>query len=200
MKQILFNTENVKALLKGRKTVTRRVLKPQPSPDYESVRGMYRDGNGRLCAAFHFSEEIKLVYPNYDRGDVLWVRETWTKSMVGTFMYRADDKTILVERWHPSIHMPREAARIFLRVTDVRVERLKDIIDQEAEKEGVLKIREHEYKGAKHTFYAPKAAFHEIWDRTINPIYLELYGWEANPWVWVIEFERISKEEAEQNA
>ena len=87
-------------------------------------------------------------------------------------------------KWHPSIHMPREAARIFLRVTDVRVERVQDIDDDGVVAEG-LNIGD---------------PFDELWDSTIKPADRALYGWDANPWVWVIEFERITREEAIPNA
>ncbi len=88
--------------------------------------------------------------------------------------------------WRPSIHMPREAARIFLRVTDVRVERLQNITDEQAEKE--------DFKD----YTSTALGFAELWDSTIKPKDRALYGWAANQWVWVIEFERISKEEAER--
>ena len=192
IKPFLFNTEMVRAILEDRKAVTRRAIKPQPDSDYEAVKGMYRDSNGKLCAVFRSSEEIKSVYPNCDRGDILWVRETFAQPAKHIFWYKADFRLQNI-LWRPSIHMPREAARIFLRVTGVHVERLRDVTDHEAEKEGVLKVREHEYKGQKHLFYAPRAAFHEIWDSTVDPYYLGLFGWEANPWVWVIEFERCDR-------
>lgn len=199
MKPILFNTEMVCAILEERKTVTRR--NPfQTLPDYDVLKGLYRDSKKRLCAVFQCKKDptTETAYARYDRGDILWVRETWTPVPDGSYIYKASVECPDAWRgtWRPSIHMPRKAARIFLKVTDVRVERLRDITDQESEKEGILRVREHEYKGQKHTFYAPRAAFHEIWDSTVDPVYLGLYGWDANPWVWVIEFKRISKEEA----
>lgn len=90
----------------------------------------------------------------------------------------ADDK------WHPSIHMPKEAARLFLRVADVRVEQLQDIDDDGVVAEG-MEIGAH---------------FDELWDSTIKPANRPIYGWAANPWVWVIEFERISEEAALEGA
>lgn len=208
MKPILFNTEMVRAILEGRKIVTRR--DPfQMSEEYNRIKGLYRDSKNRLCAIFQCTATedptIEEVHARYQPGDILWVRETWQTKRGGGYLYKADtigsfDLFITPEGrvvnyipWRPSIHMPREAARIFLKVTGVRVERLRDITDQEAEKEGILRVREHEYKGQKNTFYAPRAAFHEIWDSTVDPIYLGLYGWEANPWVWVIEFERCDR-------
>ena len=122
--------------------------------------------------------------------------------MAGTFMYRADDKAIMVERWHPSIHMPREAARIFLRVTGVRVERLQEITESGAKAEGAVKSYPYTDPETGETAFMLDekgtylSGFSQLWDSTIKPKDLAAYGWDANPWVWVIEFERISMEEA----
>lgn len=229
IKPALFNTEMVRAILEGKKTVTRRAVKQQPSSSYELVSGMYRDGNGRLCAVFRSSEDIKSVYPNYDRGDILWVRETWTKE-AGEYFYRADFDSDFLDPcetlsggyphectyhpgcegcmrgpqriyWHPSIHMPREAARIFLRVTGVRVERLQEITESGAKAEGAVKSYPYTDPETGETAFMLDekgtylSGFSQIWDSTIKPKDLAAYGWDANPWVWVIEFERISMEE-----
>lgn len=190
---MLFNTGMVRAILKGRKTVTRRAVKPQPKAAlYPMPDSMCWPGCFANC------EEERVYRPPLQTGDILWVRETWAKSMAGTFMYRADDKAIMVERWYPSIHMPREAARIFLRVTDVRPERLNDITDVQAKAEGVSMPlpaqKDPEYAEYIGGYWG---AFADLWDSTIKPKDIPTYGWDANPWVWVIEFERISKEEAE---
>ena len=95
----------------------------------------------------------------------------------GCFVYRADYPEPQRLVWRPSIHMPKEAARIWLRVTDMRVERLQDIDDDSVVAEG-LNIGD---------------PFDELWDSTIKPTDRERYGWSANPWVWVIEFERCEK-------
>lgn len=126
----------------------------------------------------------------YEPGDILYVRETWAHPSLTEIGFGADPKMYLYkadgvqpaawDKWHPSIHMPKEAARIFLRVKDVRVERLQHIDDDGVVAEG-LKIGD---------------PFDELWDSTIKPADRALYGWAANPWVWVIEFERISREEA----
>lgn len=181
---MLFNTEMVRAILEGRKTVTRRAVKPQPKAAlYPMPDSMCWPGCFANC------EEERVYRPPLQTGDILWVRETWAKSMAGTFMYRADDKAIMVERWHPSIHMPREAARIFLRVTGVRVERLQEMTLKDAAMEGM------DLRGPMFT------KFVEVWNSTVpkhpNKFKRYPYYWEDNPWVWVIEFERISKEEAE---
>ena len=131
MKPILFNTDMVRAILDGRKTVTRRVVKPQPvwsSCDMRLVWknvGWWREGWNPI-------ETITWKHTPYRPGDILYVRETFFEHK-SHFYYKADGKHEVLAmlgitfKWRPSIHMPREAARIFLRVTDVRVERLQDI-------------------------------------------------------------------------
>ena len=225
MKPILFNTDMVRALLDGRKTVTRRVVKPQPSAVYFDGKvynddGLYviaRSPNGRL-------EQIGLPYRP---GDTLYVRETFTKYQTvnyikchdgrafsevsdGQFAYKADgyesiddlkdDIRLLSDcsfeavemwgdKWRPSIHMPREAARIFLRVTDVRVERLQGIGHEGIAKEGIVTKSTPGSPERINPFYA----FKELWDSVIKPADRTLYGWAADPWVWVIEFEQCEK-------
>lgn len=190
MKPILFNTEMVRAILDGRKTVTRRVVKPQPE---SRPTPMKKDSCWPGC--FAIQGTAKVIRPPYQPGDTLWVRETWAKSMAGTFMYQADDKAIMVERWRPSIHMPREAARLFLRVTGVRVERLKDIDGHGILKEGIDNGKSNPAMGTRWE-NMQSMAFAELWNSTLKSADLPLYGWAANPSVWVIEFERISKDEA----
>lgn len=190
MKPILFNTEMVRAILDGRKTVTRRVVKPQPE---SRPTPMKKDSCWPGC--FAIQGTAKVIRPPYQPGDTLWVRETWAKSMAGTFMYQADDKAIMVERWRPSIHMPREAARLFLRVTGVRVERLKDIDGHGILKEGIDNGKSNPAMGTRWE-NMQSMAFAELWDNTVKPEDRATYGWEAHPWVFVIEFERIGKDEA----
>lgn len=196
MKPILFNTEMVKAILEGRKTVTRRVIKPRYRDDehgwtvcinsythlVEDVA--YTDGEGACTRS---------IKPPYGVGDILYVRETWIESSFG-YAYRASDCSTIEDwageeiKWKPSIFMPKEAARIFLRVTDVRVERLQDITPKQAGNEGVL--WETDNSGQFRRWQ-----FHRLWDSTIKKKDLDEYGWSANPWVWVIEFKRIESEE-----
>ena len=192
MKPILFNIEMVRAIMEGRKTVTRRVVKPQP-PATSVVRK-------RSCAwEWSFWADCDmghLMQPPCQPGDILWVRETWAKDPFGDGYIYPTEVGGAGQKWHPSIHMPKEAARLFLRVTDVRVERLQDIDDDGAKAGGA------NYQDGKNVGWEEKMRrtaidrFAEIWDNTIKPADLHLYGWEANPWVWVIEFERISKDEA----
>ena len=215
MKPILFNTEMVRAILEGRKTCTRRVVKPQPTntdycqhdmvtfdrmlPDY--YRGDYSCAC-RKCGYGVMPNGKSAFKPPYKPGDILYVRETWQYAcdldgneqiIEGTerYLYAADgeppfDNWIMPDGtyrdhmpWRPSIHMPREAARIFLRVTDVRVERLQDCGNMQAKDEGCSCC----------------SHFARIWDETIKPSDRDTYGWDANPWVWVIEFERCEKPE-----
>ena len=168
-KPILFSTPMVRAILDGRKTMTRRVVKCDSIVDnkpYWNIGG-FREGN----------------FP-YQVGIWLWVRETWqgTKDCIS---YKASDPQQVVEfnyePWRPSIFMPRWASRITLEITNVRVERLHEITEEDAEKEGVSFTQ---YTNANARFH-----FMELWD-SINS---KKYPWESNPWVWVIEFKRLEK-------
>lgn len=181
IKPILFNAEMVRAILDGRKTVTRRVVKLPHCGfwEHEPPRG---------------------AIPPYQVGDVLWARETWGEGYEdGTYIYKADDKlagnpmfessTKMI--YHPSIYMPKAAARIWLRVTDVRVERLQDITPEQCVTEGIGFEKEWLDVMGEH-WDIPFAA---IWDSNMRGKDLDRYGWAANPWVWVIEFERCEKPE-----
>lgn len=178
-KPILFNTEMVRAILGGRKTVTRRVIKSR-SP---KACGFYVtfDSNNNFEEVYDYDENEAMYESPQSRlhiGDILYVRETWCKGNFRgeeeRYYYRADNKIPHCE-WHPSIHMPKEAARIFLRVTGVHVERLQDCGNMQAKDEGCNCCSQ----------------FVRIWDSTIKKSDLAKYGWAANPWVWVIEFERV---------
>ena len=225
LKPILFNTEMVRALLEGRKTVTRWVVKPQPVLD-----GHLWKLGGAAWSASVLSVPVMLVHSLYNRapyqpGDVLWVRETfrvdYLSNIVGSgrVRYKADgsyadihfsaDRYDMMRRahrmvWRSSENMPREAARIFLRVTGVRVERLQAITEEDAKAEGAEKMYSYTDPETGKTAFllhengTYRAGFSQIWDSTIpkRPSMFEryLYYWEYNPWVWVIEFERIEKE------
>lgn len=194
IKPILFNTEMVRAILDGRKTCTRRLVKFLPGENSQWT-GYIKDGlmlyNGR--------NEPCIRKAPYHPGDILYVRETWGEGYEeGTYIYRASDKLAGLPTfkesskliYHPSIHMPKEAARIWLRVTDVRVERLQDIDGKGCVKEG---IEEEPLKYVGDEFV--KGMFHDLWDSTIKKSDIDRYGWDANPWVWVIEFEMCEKPE-----
>lgn len=203
IKPILFNTDMVRAILDGRKTITRRLVKPQPDEKHQMPLG-YITSELPPCGdlgkfAFgidEFGGHLHCVKPPYHPGDILYVRETWHKD-INRFMYRADygknekfyrnGKEVQI-KWQPSIHMPKEAARIWLKVKDVRVELLQEITEKQSEDEGC--IYDVEYcVGA-----TARAHFKELWNSTIKKSELDRYGWDANPWVWVIEFERIELE------
>lgn len=237
MKPILFNTEMVRAILDGRKTATRRVANISTeihcgcsTDDHDFVPDNFNHPEekptGFICRKCGFGVAPpycripcgeSLFRPRYWPGDILYVRETWTKLCYvdpdgythfdqSMYYYAADgapDITLVDDdgfelddqriRWKPSIHMPKEAARIFLRVTGVRVERLQAISADECAMEGVWPLYAGPI-GGRESYY--KTAFAKLWDSTIKPTELPFCGWDANPLVWVYKFERISKEEA----
>ena len=187
IKPILFNTEMVRAILDGRKTVTRLVVKTQPNGTFDKHWG-----------GFYKDDEWILLKEPYGPGDILYVRETWFQFKHGGYAYRADSNEVsemmredLGYKWRPSIHMPREAARIWLRVTDVRVERLQEITGDGCAMEGIPLYSGP--IGERENYY--RSAFCHVWDSTIKPADRERYGWAANPWVWAIRFERCEKPE-----
>ena len=180
-KPILFNTDMVRAILDGRKSMTRRVVKPQPI--------LY----GLLDPNFDWSRIKRPYHPE----DILYVRETWSEWTDG-YVYRAwtspfpqlgryPDEFMT---WHPSIHMPKEAARIFLRVTDVRVERLHDMTLDDFLAEGVV-IRPEAFNDPENAYWQAREIFSSIWDSTIPKKDLGKYGFDANPWEWAYGFERV---------
>lgn len=185
MKPILFNTEMVKAILEGRKTVTRRVVKFRKGQN-PAWSGYIPDG-----AVLYGSNNIPAAKAPYRPGDILWVRETWSRLETGPYLYKADNEApVSYLGWRPSIHMPREAARIFLRVTDIRVERLQNMHLIDCEKEGV-QLNCIEESNLVTLGVRARKRFADVWNSTIKPADMPIYGWDANPWVWVIEFERI---------
>ena len=200
MKPILFNAQMVRAILDGRKTQTRRIVKPQPI-GFTGRKFIFADDE---CPKKWEQCDDFISTALYHTGDVLYVRETWTKLYYvdpdgythfdqPMYYYAADGTPDITLRdadgfeledqrirWRPSIHMPKEAARIFLRVTDVRVERLGDISSEDVYAEGT----------DNRLWAATRDAFRRVWDSTIKPSDIDRYGWDANPWVWVISFER----------
>ena len=206
MKQILFNTEMVRAILDGRKSFTRRIVKPQqlvgllPDKCKNGVPEEFLKEKKLMFKPYCNMTDIELINTAYkapyQRGDILYVRETWCKGLE-RYIYRADysdtekfyrDGKEIEMKWHPSLHMPKDAARIFLRVTNVRVERLQEITTNQIEQEGVETEYPHVLNGEE-----KKYAFQNLWNSTIKKSDLDRYGWDANPYVWVIEFERCEK-------
>ena len=194
---ILFSGPMVRAILKGRKTQTRRVIQPKPDHFHTFQPGIWLPQIG--------DKEIKCSYG--EPGDRLWVREAWLQDG-GIYLYRADfGLGVLADSWNgywkPSIHMPKEAARIWLKAMNVRVERLQDITPKDAENEGVgnlfyedIGYSEKNYGTEVDKEYGiAREQFVWLWESTIKKSELDRYGWKANPWVWVIEFERCDKPE-----
>ena len=218
IKPILFNTEMVRAILDGRKSCTRRLVKN----DVEAVlNSPYHKAHPEVEDKQIIS---KLCNPPYQPGDILYIRETWAwcpcwdcgldveetgcgheqeqkyndeKKEHGCYIYRAscaDNEYPSVDTWHPSIHMPKEVARIWLKVTDVRVERLQEITGLSVQKEGI-EVDPKEYASKFDFITELFLLFQRLWDSTIKKSDLDRYGWDENPWVWVIEFERCEKPE-----
>ena len=221
IKPILFNTEMVRAILDGRKTVTRRVIKPQPlgklcyciAGDKHGLWGYpgpdtykFWGDEWKKPEGLSSEESNRHWAPPCHTEDILYVRETWgdyrecTEDGGGVYvLYRADypdgakqvthPNGIVYElpKWHPSIHMPKEAARIFLRVTDVRVEQLQDMKMSDIQAEGVVPVSVNggQWQQWQMDYMKP------VWNKTIKN--RGRYGWDANPWVWVIEFERCDQ-------
>ena len=229
IKPILFNTEMVRALLDGRKTCTRRICKD--ANEYTVPDMDFYNADMRTYAVHNFAdkkhtEKLSIAERTCPicPGDILYVRETvWQKigyyldidgetkpSWYNEFKYVASDEkpeTGWNYSWakRPSIHMPKEAARIWLKVTDVRVERLQEITEEQACMEGTDPWDEvcYENNGWHPTFSDPDSGgdpnmvdgFHKLWNSTIKKSDIDRYGWDASPWVWVIEFERCEKPE-----
>lgn len=231
IRPILFNGDMVRAILEGRKIVTRRCVKAKS----KNACGFFvttRKSDGAFMGVYDYDEnemmyESPQAQPAYV-GDILYVRETvWQKighyldvdgetkgSYYDEFLYVATDEepeTGWNYSWvkRPSIHMPKEAARIFLKVTAVRVERLQEITEEQTEAEGfqftppcLSKVSEDSYcdldgpctNKIKYCDMSAGELFGKVlWDSTIKKSELDTYGWDANPWVWVIEFERCDK-------
>ncbi len=188
---ILFNMEMVRAILDCRKSCTRRIIKPQPQGYFEvSEEPLYiYDTDGKQGK----------ITPPYQPGDILYVRETFIQAAAHIFWYKADDKPWMSKDllWKPSIHMPKEAARIWLKVTDVRVERLQDITGLSVQKEGI-EVDPNECASKFDFITELFLLFQKLWDSTIKKSDLDRYGWDTNPYVWVIEFERCEKPKEEK--
>lgn len=189
---IIFSGPMIRAILEGRKTVTRRVIKG-PTPIAVGT-GWSRWWSEKMQTQLSASGFAKCHCPYGAPGDRLWVRETWADCSTNplicedTIAYRATepewDRDCTGIRWRPSIHMPRWASRITLEITNVRVERVQDITEEDAEAEGVLPIPSHL------TSVDYVTPFADLWNR-INA--KRGYSWAANPWVWVVEFRRVEK-------
>ena len=223
IKPILFNTDMVRAILDGRKTCTRRLIKPQPDEKHTYPLGFVTDSTEKKevgCFGFGTDEyggSIRYAKPPYQPGDILYVRETWSEWTDG-YVYKAWNSPFPQAgqssemKWHPSIHMPKEAARIWLKVTDVRVERLQDIDEDGVWDEGfrfkppcLTRVSADGHtcdldgpctSSIKYCDMTMGELFgRELWNSTIKKSDLDRYGWDANPYVWMISFERCDKPE-----
>ncbi|MBG5132971.1 hypothetical protein I5G13_09225 [Pseudomonas aeruginosa] len=217
---ILFSGPMVRAILEGRKTVTRRIAKPVKHPDLGNIYAP-----GALVLEHEPQHVVDRACPYGQPGDRLWVRETWTDvNMCGApaLAYRADEdiRDLMEEpgflddrgafnyddprvkpypfacwyaeldqaRWRPSIHMPRWASRILLEITSVRVECLQDISEEQAIAEGPPGLAFPAPPGSHWvTEDGRRRAFMRLWD-DVNGA----GAWDANPWVWVVEFKRVT--------
>lgn len=221
------------AILEGRKTSTRRIIKRTPSNDEPCGYGFWKEYEERderwyvkdythSCCWYTLEEYIK-KWSRYHVGDILYVRETWQMQSMSNFdkrakfLYKAEPNEKLKEvilapekyddllkysykhGWQPSLFMPKEAARIFLKVTDVKIERLQSMSARECLKEGVnLSCYKENYICSAHpcdfkNTVACKDKFKDLWDSTVNKKDIDMYGWDADPWVWVIQFEKTDK-------
>lgn len=208
IKPILFNTEMVRAILEGRKSCTRRLVKflsgenPQWTGYIKDELMLYNEKN-----------EPCIRKAPYQSGDILYVRETFIQAAAHIFWYKADNNSWISEglHWKPSIHMPKEAARIWLKVTDVRVKRLQEMKPVDVIKEGAYPdcwdcLNTYEESGSQCCYGTEEECsrcdemmmeWEKLWTTTIKKSDLDCYGWNANPWVWVIEFERCKKPKGE---
>lgn len=211
IKPILFNTEMVRAILDGRKTCTRRLVRFLPGENPQWT-GYIRDG----LMLYNGKNEPCIRKAPYQPGDTLYVRETWGYPIAlnsdKQYVFRADEVAESGFKndshiWHPSIHMPKEAARIWLKVTSVRVERLQEMKPVDVIKEGAYPdcwdcLNTYGESGSQCCYGTEEQCsqcdevmmeWEKLWTSTIKKSDLDSYGWSANPWVWVIEFDRCEK-------
>jgi len=211
-KSIIFSSKMVKAILDGRKTQTRRIIKPQPKKVvndwkmdaevkdvviYRNMPCILKESHGRNKRSMGELTPQKIKH-RYQVGDSLWVREALLTTHVDWLRYKADNEILCAENetqrswiWKrqiyttiPSIHMPKWAARIWLEVTGIRVERVQDINNKDIRAEGAAEF------GCTHH----RLNFQLLWD-SLNA--KRGFGWDVNPWVWVIEFKKIEATAAE---
>lgn len=216
IKPILFNTEMVRAILAGRKSCTRRICKDANEytvPDME-----FYNADKRTYAVHNFADKEQMEQLSTAErtcpictGDILYVRETWKEAPKGYYYYEDWQKDDIadVTKWKPSIHMPKEAARIWLKVTNVRVERLQEMKPVDVIKEGAYPdcwdcLNTYGESGSQCCYGTEEQCsqcdevmmeWEKLWNSTIKKSNLDRYGWDASPWVWVIEFERCEKPE-----
>lgn len=206
-KPILFSEVMVQAILEGRKTQTRRIIKPQPLvhndvikmpipiDEYSKLIKKYSKMGYTQIYTKGVLEGMIAPLCKYEVGDVLWVRETWQYvDFCGDdngYVYRATDpdwETMEEWKWKPSIFMPRAACRIFLKVKSIRAERLQDISEEDSLSEGIIDRKPFGFTafGIDQSMTA-KDSFKYLWTQINGE-----KSWESNPFVWVVEFEKIT--------
>ena len=213
---ILFSTPMVQAILNGTKTMTRRIVTPQPEMMPQSfpvpvdefikqLKTQTKKGFKTLCSTGPCNGMVVPECKFGKVGDLIWVREMFCVGEFSKYYYfKAQDSTYIREydkpngttKWKPSIHMPKAACRIWLEITSIRIERLNSISESDAIAEGieeslwdeVNKCRVFKYYGLKNAVTDEKASFKSLW-RSINGF----ESWDKNPFVWVIEFKRVDK-------
>lgn len=203
---ILFSADMVKAILDGIKTMTRRVINPQPTiytsgSNISSLNWTHKPTETIIIAGSHsldpIFQTILSLCPYGQVGDRLWVRETWL-DYAGTPIYKADKSIPEVYHWKPSLFMPRWASRITLEITEVRVERVQEIsgkdilaegitLDQSIQEMDINGVYHDMQKGILHKFSPFQRCFQNLWD-SLNA--KRGYGWDTNCWVWVISFKK----------
>ncbi|ENZ8839184.1 hypothetical protein PG938_03385 [Klebsiella pneumoniae] len=207
---MIFNGEMVRAILDGRKTQTRRIMAPQPADDIERCIFPNPEAIGWKSSLRHKHGSTTAHFCHYGKpGDRIWVRETWARYNIDQnshdIAYRATTPADWPEEglWRPSIHMPRWASRILLEITDVRVERLNAISPEDAESEGLERTNFTgfgdepglpSYPEPDVYFDPLKKQWKEYPPEAFAGLWESIYGegsWNANPWVWVIEFKRV---------
>ncbi len=213
-KPMIFTTENIRGIRDGRKTMTRRVIKPQPSEGglewCTAADGAFSAWQDPLLLLDEHSEDggpCQRVCPYGVPGDLLWVRETWGKEpdrrtspslgettnlFEGDVFYRASHENNYPGPWKPSIHMPRTLSRLTLRVSNVRVERVQDISEEDMIAEGITDIGDGcgclERANGNMAYSTTRNLFMQLWD-SINA--KRGYSWESNPYVWIIEWDKV---------
>jgi len=216
----------VRAVMANIKTEKRIPIKPQPvfQEGETGIPEVMDDGRWQFKIQPYKNIWDFPIYPRYQKGDILYVQETWGNQGGTHFLYRADfhegetscesdsNKRDL-PKWNASTQMPWVAARLFIRVTDVRVEKIQDITADSCTAEGIQKWSkdgklvkyypadfEGDYPACEwqNCPKTPQLAMKKIWDKPLKGTKLDLYGWDANPWVLVYVFEKVSKKEALQ--
>lgn len=208
-KPIPLNTEEVRAIIDGRKKTIRRCVKPKSKNAY----GFFvteRVSDGAFMGVYDYDEDENAFdnpqkQPAYT-GDILYVKETWSEHYTAdsdgelVYCYKADGVDLKSEclpgennRWWQSTYMPKEAARVFLQVTGVRVEKLNEISLNDILSDGIV-LRPEAYNDPDNAYLQAVNAYETLWNTTVKKSDLDRYGWDANPYVWVIEFERVEVE------